>query len=134
MISVALKTQLETKLGKCMYNTSLLHRPDYYIGFTPSCRPPHFTKKLRPCANKIAPMCKQSNASLYGALNEINCSSDVRSCYSFRFKFFARSVSCFKPFSLIEYAFANFFKCSSDRNVSPPGQIAEIPERIAPEP
>jgi len=58
--------------------------------------------------------------SLYGAINEINCSSDVGSYDSFRSKLFARSVSCFKSikqFSLIEYAFANFFKCSSDRNV-----------------
>jgi len=60
---------------------------------------------------------KQSNEPLQGAVNEINCSSDVGSCDSFRNKFFARSVSCFKSFSLIEYAFANFFKCSSDGNV-----------------
>jgi len=36
--------------------------------------------------------------------------------------------------SLIEYAFANFFKCSSDRNAWPPGQKAEMPERIVLEP
>jgi len=26
-------------LGICIYKTSLLHRPDDYIGFTPSCSP-----------------------------------------------------------------------------------------------
>ena len=60
---------------------------------------------------------KQSNAPLYGAINEIYCSSDVGSCDSFRSKFFARGVSCFKSFTPIEYAFTNFFKCSSHRNV-----------------
>ena len=77
---------------------------------------------------------KQSNEPLWGAINEINCSSDVGSCDAFPRKFFARSVSYFKSFSLIEYAFVNFFKCSSDGNVWPPTQRAEIPERIAPEP
>jgi len=48
VISIALKTPLEIKLGNCIYKTSLLHRPDRYIGFTPSCAP-HFTTKLRPC-------------------------------------------------------------------------------------
>ena len=48
VISVALKTPLEIRLGICIYKTSLLHRPDDYLGFTPSC-PPHFTTKLRPC-------------------------------------------------------------------------------------
>ena len=48
MISVALKTPLEIKLGICIYKTSLLHRRDDYIGFTPSCPPPRFTTKLRP--------------------------------------------------------------------------------------
>ena len=71
---------------------------------------------------------------MQGAINETNCSMDVGSCNSFRSKFFARRVSCFKSFSLIEYAFANFFKCSSDRNVRPRGQRAEMPERITPEP
>jgi len=51
---------------------------------------------------------KQSNARLCGAINEINSSSDVGSYHSFRSKFFARSVSCFKSFSRIAYAFANF--------------------------
>jgi len=49
VISVALKTPLEIKLGICVHKTSLLHRPDDHIGFTPSCSPPHFTTKLRPC-------------------------------------------------------------------------------------
>jgi len=34
MISVI---PLETKLGICIYKTLLLHRPDDYIDFTPSC-------------------------------------------------------------------------------------------------
>jgi len=46
-INGALKTSLETRLGICIYKTSLLHPPDDYIGFTPNC-PPHFTRKLRP--------------------------------------------------------------------------------------
>jgi len=37
VISVALKTPLEIKLGICIHKTSFLHRPDDYIGFTPSC-------------------------------------------------------------------------------------------------
>jgi len=49
VISVAFKTPLEIRLGICIYKTSLLHRPDEYIGFTPSCPPT--------CYNKIAPMC-----------------------------------------------------------------------------
>ena len=48
MISAALKTPLEIRLGICMYKTSLLHRPDDYIGFAPSCPPTFY--------NKIAPM------------------------------------------------------------------------------
>jgi len=48
VISVVFKTPQEIRLGICIYETSLLHRPDDYIGFTPSC-PPHFTTKLRPC-------------------------------------------------------------------------------------
>ena len=39
MISVALKIPLQKTLGICIYKTSLLHRPDDYIGFTPSCPP-----------------------------------------------------------------------------------------------
>jgi len=48
VISVALKTHLEIRLGICIYKTSLLHRPDDYIGFTQSCPPTFY--------NKIAPM------------------------------------------------------------------------------
>ena len=36
MISVALKTPLEIRLGICIRKTSLLHRSDDYIGFIPS--------------------------------------------------------------------------------------------------
>jgi len=37
LISVAFKTPLETRLGIGIYkNSSLLHRPDDYIGSTPS--------------------------------------------------------------------------------------------------
>jgi len=39
----------KTRLGICTCKTSLLHRPDEYLGFTPSC-PPIFCKKLRPCS------------------------------------------------------------------------------------
>ena len=31
MISVALKTHLEIRLGICIHETSLLHRPDGYL-------------------------------------------------------------------------------------------------------
>jgi len=48
VISVAFKTPLKTRLGICIDKTSHQHRPDEYIGFTPSC-PPTF-------CNKIAPM------------------------------------------------------------------------------
>ena len=48
MISVALKTPPEIRLGVCIYETSLLHRSDNYIGFTPSFPPTFY--------NKIAPM------------------------------------------------------------------------------
>jgi len=36
VISVVLKTPLQIRLGICIYKMSLLHRPDDYIGFTPS--------------------------------------------------------------------------------------------------
>ena len=48
VISVAFKTPLEIRLGIYIYKTSLLHRPEDYIGFTPSCPPTIY--------NKIAPM------------------------------------------------------------------------------
>ena len=44
VLSVALKTPLEIRLRICMYKTPLLHRPDDYIGFTPSC-PPHILQQ-----------------------------------------------------------------------------------------
>jgi len=44
MISVALKTPLKTRLGMCIYKTSLPHRPGDYIGFTSSC-PPHILQQ-----------------------------------------------------------------------------------------
>jgi len=45
VISVAFKTPLETRLEICTYKIfSLLHRPNYYIGFTPSC-PPHILQQ-----------------------------------------------------------------------------------------
>jgi len=53
-IIVALKTPLEIRLGICTYKTSLLHRPDDYTGFTPSC-PPTFTTKLSPCLSICHP-------------------------------------------------------------------------------
>jgi len=47
VISFALKTPLQIRLGICIYKTSLLHRPDDYIGFTPCC-PPTFYSKIAP--------------------------------------------------------------------------------------
>jgi len=47
VISVALKTPLQIRLGICIYKSSLLHRPDEYIGFTLSC-PPTFYNKFAP--------------------------------------------------------------------------------------
>ena len=44
VISVALKTPLEIRLGICIYETSLLHQPDDYIGLTPSC-PSHILQQ-----------------------------------------------------------------------------------------
>jgi len=49
VIGVALKTHLEIRLGICMYKTSLLHRPDDYIGFALSC-PPHILQQN--CAHR----------------------------------------------------------------------------------
>jgi len=49
VIVVALKTHLELRLGNCIYKTSLLHRPDDYIGFALSC-PPMFYNKIAPMA------------------------------------------------------------------------------------
>ena len=51
VISVALKTPLEIRLGICIYKTSLLHRPHDYIDFTPSW-PPKFYNKIAPMVRK----------------------------------------------------------------------------------
>ena len=48
VISIAFKTPLKTRLGICIDKMSYQHRPDEYIGFTPSCHPTF--------CNKIAPM------------------------------------------------------------------------------
>jgi len=50
MISIALKTPLEIRLGICIYKTSLRHRPDDYVGFIPSC-PPHILQQN--CAHAL---------------------------------------------------------------------------------
>jgi len=47
VIGVSVKIPLEIRLGICIYKTSLLHRPDDYIGFTPSC-PPIFYNEIAP--------------------------------------------------------------------------------------
>jgi len=52
VIGVDLKTPAEIKLGNCIYKTSLLHRPDHYIGLTPSC-PPHILQQNCAHAYKI---------------------------------------------------------------------------------
>jgi len=57
VISVAFKTPVKARLGICIYKTSLLHWPDEYIGFTPSC-PPTF-------CNKIVPMCTCKKKNFY---------------------------------------------------------------------
>jgi len=44
VISVILRTPLKTRLGICIYKTSLPHQPDNYIGFTSSC-PPHILQE-----------------------------------------------------------------------------------------
>jgi len=62
-ISVALKTPSEIRLGICIYKTSLLHRPDDYIGFTPSC-PPTFYNKFAPMLVSTALEQEWPNASI----------------------------------------------------------------------
>jgi len=52
MISVGFKTPLETGLEICIYKTSLLHRPDEYIGFTCSC-PSTFYNKIMPMNSRL---------------------------------------------------------------------------------
>jgi len=59
MISVALKTSLNTRLGICIYIVSFPHsRPtDDYIGFISSCPPTLY--------NKIAPMMNIKKTAVY---------------------------------------------------------------------
>jgi len=83
-------------------------------------------EKVTVVRNKVY---EQSNAALQWAINERNCLSHVGSCNSFLRKLFARDISCFNTFSLVQYAFANSFKCPSDRNLWPPGQKAELPKK-----
>ena len=52
VISVAFKALLERRLGIFIYKTSLLHQPDDYVGFTPSC--PTFYNKIAPMLIHIA--------------------------------------------------------------------------------
>ena len=44
VIGVALKTPLKTRVGICIYKSSLPHRSDDYIGFTSIC-PPHILQQ-----------------------------------------------------------------------------------------
>ena len=75
---------------------------------------------------------KQSNAALQGAMNEINNSSGVGSCDFFWSKFFAKDTPRFKSFSLIEYAFTNYFKCSSDRKIQLRGKELKYRKELLP--
>jgi len=50
------KTPLKTRLGICIYKTSLLHNAYDYIAFTLSYHP-HFTTKLHPCDPALLPNC-----------------------------------------------------------------------------
>jgi len=52
VIRVSLKTPVEIRLGISLYKMSVLHRPDDYIGFTPSC-PPTFYNKIAPVISHI---------------------------------------------------------------------------------
>jgi len=77
VISVALKTPLEIKWGNCIYKISLLHRPDHYIGFTPSC-PSTFYNKIAPMTTALCPIKLLSSCRMlldtepkYGSCNEI---------------------------------------------------------------
>ena len=47
VISVGFKTPIKTRLGICIYKTSLPHQPDDYTGFTSSC-PSTFYNKIVP--------------------------------------------------------------------------------------
>jgi len=66
-------------------------------------------------------------------INEKNCSSDIGSFDSFWSQFFAKVIPCFKTIFTKWIWFANYFKCFPDGNAWPPGQRAEIRERIASE-
>ena len=44
MISLTFKSPLKTRLGICIDKTLHQHRPNEYIGFTPSC-PPHILQQ-----------------------------------------------------------------------------------------
>jgi len=72
VINVTLKTPLEIRLGIGIYETSLLHRPDDYIGFTPSCPPTFY--------NKIAPMIAINGNSCYFTVKFFFSQVEVVSC------------------------------------------------------
>jgi len=67
VISVAFKTPLKAILGICIDKTSHQHRPDEYIGFTPSC-PPHILQHN--CAHALV----RNNA--YGFIQQCASSSN----------------------------------------------------------
>jgi len=76
VIIVALKTCLEVKLGICIYIyiMSLLHQPNDYIGFTPSC-PPTLYNKMPPMLVTIHMVdiaCNQTYSS-YSYLSIADC-------------------------------------------------------------
>jgi len=65
VVSVALKTPIEIRLGICIYKLSLLHRPwVQYIGFTPSA-PPTFYNKIAPMPQNVW-FSKRGNGILSG--------------------------------------------------------------------
>ena len=78
VISVALKTPLEITLGICIYKTSLLHRPDDYIGFPRSC-PLHILQQN--CAHELA----HNRSGLFGVkwvfLVSMSCLKAFRSTF-----------------------------------------------------
>ena len=69
MIGVAVKTPLEIRLGIGIYKTSLLNRPDDYIGFTPSCHPTFY--------NEIAPMGSSRSSSRAGVSKSIEGNANL---------------------------------------------------------
>ena len=60
-------------------------------------------------------------------MNATKFMMDVSFSGSFRSSFLTRGISCFTSPPFIEYADANAFRGSSDKNVFPPGERAEIP-------